>query len=563
MTMTSRYASHLTAPTPQTQPLRGRETEQVKNYAGGYVFKLDPWKELERFLILGTMGGTYYVSEQKLTQEAGNMLAELLKQDARRAIETIAAISHAGRAPKNTPALFALAMAASPAYNANMADRDYALFHLPKVARTGTHLLQFVDALNSLRGWGPQARKGIGRYWFGSKRNTELALRAVKDKSREGWTLGDVLRLCHIPLKRESRARAAMFTYLTHPERMSADGLSIDIGKAVPGTDTMDWEPVKPLIAAREKLHRDWAAKTITEREAAEFIREQRLPREAVPTDLLNSRDVWSALLDDMPITAMIRNLAKMTSIELLKNGTTHAMIVIDRLADRERLRKGRVHPMQVLIAMRTYASGRGARGSLTWTPVPAIVSALDAAFYECFENVEPTGKRFLVGVDVSGSMGAQFGEYPGLTVCEAAAAMAMILVAREPWVQVMGFADRFVDLGFHKRMSLEEASARAQKNNFGSTDASLPWAFATHNRLEVDCGFVLTDNETWSGRMYGHPVETLRAYRQQSGIQAKAVVAGLTSTGFTIADPKDPLQLDVVGFDTTVPQVIAEFAKD
>ncbi|HSE47455.1 MAG TPA: TROVE domain-containing protein, partial [Gemmatimonadales bacterium] len=491
--MTSRYASHINAPTPQSQPLRGREAEQVKNYAGGYVFKLDPWQELERFVILGTMGGTYYVSEQKLTQEAGTMLAELLKLNPVLVIDTIVKISDAGRAPKNTPALFALAMAASPKYNSNVEAREWAFEMLPKVARTGTHLLQFVNALNELRGWGPQARKGIGRYWFGSKRNTELALRAVKDQSREGWSLGDVLRLCHIPLSKESRGRAAMFTYLTHPERLNEAGDAINIAKQLPSKigevvdAPVDWEPVKPLIAAREKLHRDWAAKAVTEREAAEFIREQRLPREAVPTDLLNSKEVWNALLDEMPITAMIRNLGKMTNIELLKPGTAAATIVIDRLADTERLRKGRVHPMQVLIALRTYANGRGARGSLTWSPVAPIVAALDAAFYECFQNVRPTGKRFLIGLDVSGSMGVQFADYPGLTVCEAAAAMAMILVARENWVQVMGFAHDFRNLGFHSRMSLEEATKRSRDNNFGTTDCALPFVYAKQKGLEVD----------------------------------------------------------------------------
>ena len=31
----------------------------VENNAGGFVFKLDEWKQLERFLILGSEGGTF------------------------------------------------------------------------------------------------------------------------------------------------------------------------------------------------------------------------------------------------------------------------------------------------------------------------------------------------------------------------------------------------------------------------------------------------------------------------------------------------------------------------
>ena len=68
-------------------------------------------------------------------------------------------------------------------------------------------------------------------------------------------------------------------------------------------------------------------------------------------------------------------------------------------------MRKARVHPIALLSALRTYAAGRGVRGKHTWTPVGQIVDALDAAFYTAFENVEPTGKRLLLALDVSGSM--------------------------------------------------------------------------------------------------------------------------------------------------------------
>jgi len=68
------------------------------------------------------------------------------------------------------------------------------------------------------------------------------------------------------------------------------------------------------------------------------------------------------------------------------------------------------------------------------------------------------------------------------------------------------------------------------------------------------------TDNETWAGRM--HPVEALQQYRRKSGIAAKLIVSGMTSTGFSIADPSDGGMLDVVGFDSDAPSVMADFAR-
>ena len=54
--------------TPQGLPIPGRD--MVENNAGGFVFKLDEWKQLERFLILGSEGGTYYVSAE-ITDDKG------------------------------------------------------------------------------------------------------------------------------------------------------------------------------------------------------------------------------------------------------------------------------------------------------------------------------------------------------------------------------------------------------------------------------------------------------------------------------------------------------------
>jgi 60 kDa SS-A/Ro ribonucleoprotein len=45
-------------------------------------------------------------------------------------------------------------------------------------------------------------------------------------------------------------------------------------------------------------------------------------------------------------------------------------------------------------------------------------------------------------------------------------------------------------------------------------------------------------------------------------GIPARLVVVGMTATGFTIADPSDPLSLDVAGFDSAVPRLISDFAR-
>ena len=79
--------------TPQTERVA---PEQVKNNAGGFVFALDPWKQFERFLILGSQGGTYYVGESKLTKQNYDNIVNLIKQDSAKALKLVKEISNAG-----------------------------------------------------------------------------------------------------------------------------------------------------------------------------------------------------------------------------------------------------------------------------------------------------------------------------------------------------------------------------------------------------------------------------------------------------------------------------------
>src|SRR5438874_7096987 len=142
--------------TPQSQPIPG--AGQVPNSAGGYAWPVDDWARLERFLVLGSEGGSYYATERALTVKNARAVVRCLEADAGRAIRTIVQVSDAGRAPKNEPAVLALAIAAGMGHTAAAAEA------LPKVCRTGTHLFAFAEAVQGLRGWGRGLRKGVAAW---------------------------------------------------------------------------------------------------------------------------------------------------------------------------------------------------------------------------------------------------------------------------------------------------------------------------------------------------------------------------------------------------------------
>jgi 60 kDa SS-A/Ro ribonucleoprotein len=540
--------------TPQWAPIPG--TNQIRNGAGGFAWAIDEWTRLRRFLILGSEGGSYYAGEWALTRENAEAVALCLAADGTRAVAEIVAVSEAGRAPKNDPALFALAMAAA---DGDVATRRAALDALPRVARTSTHLFQFATFVEGFRGWGRSLRRAVGT-WYATRSPESLAYQAVKYRRREGMTHRDLLRLAH-PAERVGAGNPTLEVTAEHRflfEWIVRAGHTEGLPRIVEGFERVQSAETPARVA--------------------ELVREYGLPREAVPTEHLTSPEVWEALLEDMPMTALVRNLATMTRVGVLAPGSAGAAAAVAQLGDRARIRKARVHPIALLAALRTYAAGRGARGRHTWTPLPQLVDALEAAFYTAFENVAPTGKRFLIALDVSGSMGGgRVAGVPGLTPRDASAALALVTAVTETRWETVGFfagtgryhgrtgrfrgrTDGITPLPISPRQRLDDAIRTVSDLPFGGTDTALPMLYALAYDREVDVFLILTDSETWAGDI--HPVQALAEYRRASGIDARLVTVGLVSNGFTIADPNDPGQLDVVGFDTATPQLIADFAR-
>jgi 60 kDa SS-A/Ro ribonucleoprotein len=108
--------------------------------------------------------------------------------------------------------------------------------------------------------------------------------------------------------------------------------------------------------------------------------------------------------------------------------------------------------------------------------------------------------------------------------------------------------------------MRLDTVIQGLQQIPWGGTDCSLPILEAESQGFEADVFAIYTDSETWAGNI--HPAQALKRYRQKFVSDAKLVVVGCTSNGFSIADPNDPGMLDVVGFDTSTPAVIADFIR-
>lgn len=549
--------------TPQTvKAAKG----QKANNAGGYSFKVDDWTRLNRFLILGSESPTYYQSAQKLTKQNVNVVEKLLKAgEGKRVVDTAVEVSDQGRAYKNGPALFVLALAAS--YTGTKKDaayatevRQYSFENLDKVARTGTHLFEFVAYADGLRGWGKAFQKAVAN-WYNNKPAEKVAYQVCKYASRrlEGdlpWSHRDLLRKTH--LKPSSEEHGAIYKYVAKGRGSFSD---------------KEWRAVK----SNEKLAYIWAHEEVKAAsgvaDVKKLIKDYNLAQESIPTEWRKNVSVGKQLLQNMPITATIRGLGKMTANGVLKPLSKETSLACERITNEENIRKGRVHPLQFLAALKAYqapvakpnywsSSPYGAtKSSLTWEPINTVCDSLEEGFYKSFKYVEPTGLNYLLGIDVSGSMTQLCSGVNNLSCAEGAAALAMTIARTEKNYQIRGFTNQFVDLNITAKDSLASALQKAQKNNFGGTNCSLPMQYALNNKLDVDVFIVITDNETYAGN--GHPHEWLQKYREEMNKpNAKLVVMAMVANKFSIADPNDPGMLDVVGFDANVPSIISEFVK-
>lgn len=527
--------------------------DQVENNAGGFVYEISNIDRLRRFLILGTEGGTYYANQGDHTRQALTFLTEMASKDPLGYWNTLLDVASNNLAARHSPTLYALAVLRRGTKDPTVQTHIRESF--TAIVRTGTHLFEYVDYDTSLGGWGRGLRSLVSS-WYVTKGADRLAYLGVKYRQRGGWTHRDLLRKAH-PNSTDPGVKGVL-DYLAHGMVTVEDALVSE------KFTTINEDIIPDVIRQYEQVKRG----------SMSPLDAEALTWEMLPTDALTSPALWRELVSQhrLPATAMLRNLGRMTANGALDYPKTVREIV-DRLRDPEHVRGARLHPFNILTASKTYASGGGFRGSMTWTPKARIIDALSDAFSHSFQNVTPTGKRILIALDVSGSMALSTIMNSNVTPREGSAAMALTMLAGDPdTTDVMAFSDgsrggriwsaasegALTPLPLSPRQRLDDAIDMVSNLQFGATDCALPVVWAGTRGKEYDAFVVITDSETYCGSI--HPSEALRSYRKNFVPDARMVVVGMTATEFSIADPDDHLSLDVAGFDASAPSLIANF---
>lgn len=584
--------------TGQRVPRKGHKNIMIKNAAGGFTYTISDEDLIDRILILGTSSNTYYSSAESLTETSIGQIKRIIDSGkGQMIVDHVKNIYESGRAPKQDPTFFVLSLLTQSDVPLDV--RKSAL-QIVSGLRTFTQLYSWISLKKQLadghKGFGRATRSALLEL-FKNKTGQQLVYQCTKYNSRkignDTWTIADVIACAHIPSKVLSPDSQIAVAYMVK-------GLQVAQTVADRFVGNEECLNVMQYLNAVEAVK----AADCTTDTAIQLIRQFKLPREVLSTHLLNSLDVWKALLYTnqvgeggvvtkritMPITALIRNLGVMSSKGIF-NDDSLTQSVCSYLTNYTVLRSGRVHPVAILVAKLTYQTGRGLKGKLNWPVNKYITEALENAFYVAFGHIEGTGKRIYHAVDCSGSMSSATCALPNITACQAVSTLVMEAVRREnKWHQaklakgenseyvqdIVLFNSTSTELTVSPDERLDSVMKKVQANNFGTTDCAQPMIralqkFKSSNGKTglYDLFVVYTDNETYYGTK--HPSEALDEYRKTTGIDAKLVVIATTPTSNSIgffrhgnASDKDdsPACLNIAGFDLNAPTLIKNFAQ-
>lgn len=553
------HLPELQTTTPQTQPADER---QIQNHAGGYSFAVDHWTQARRWLVLGTEGGTFYQDESELTIKNARAFGRCLNEDAQRAIGLILEVSDGGYAVRNDAALMALAMAVTPRYNPDAVLRASAIAAIPSIVRTGTMLFQFVDTLRQLKRSGRAIRRAI-QNWYETRGISAASYQVVKYPSRNGWSHGDVLRLFH-PTFKDDEINALARYIITGDVQVRERTVKRN-NRAESITYPANTKIIPTALVQMREYFRTVSPDDSAEilQQIVKLISDNGVPREALPTAYLNNTAIWSALLENMPYAAMIRNLGIMSKIGLLgMDESPAAKTIVKRLTNQQALQRARIHPLTIYKALDTYASGQGHKGRNTWQPNPEILQALVTAFDLSFKLAQPITAKLLIAVDVSGSMDMIVTGGDGLKIAatEGAAFMARALAASARNYHAVGFNTTVHALDISPTRRVDDITRAIARIGGGGTNISLPLEWATQHHMDVDCFVILTDNETWAGKQ--HPHQALLKYRQQINPQAKVAILNMAANNLTSV-PDDMGVIQLAGLDSSIVSALDAFLRN
>ncbi|XP_063234744.1 RNA-binding protein Ro60-like [Bacillus rossius redtenbacheri] len=433
------------------------------------------------------------------------------------------------------------------------------------VCKSLDSLFLFVKFMSELAapnsGWGRGLRRVVCD-WYASLDAAELARLVSSYCTRYGWRHRDLVKSCHF--KTDDTAKAAVIRYAMFGLKDAREKFG----------DRPEAQQVLAYLQAVEDLKHSQ-----DEQQAARLVEIHGLTRQHVPAHFHKSREVWSALVPGLPLPELLQSVRQLGRMRLLKGRELLVGQVLDSLQDQAALADSRLHPAQVLVALRNYqASGKavpylvtaGAQIPVVRVPPPPppnlkIIECLHMLLHSSFKMLVATGMRYLVALDVRPAMWAgRCAHCVSVSPAQAALLQALCLVKAERDVTVLTFLgdQRLQLLQLDPNYNFAQAEQNLKQMPGGDVDLTVPITWALNNKKAVDVFVILTDTHVKLPDSI-KPSVALGKYRTQMNLpNTKYVTCAFASSKVMVACPSDPRMLDIVGFDCHVPSVIEGFSR-
>ena len=584
-----------------------QEIEQQQDTNGSvnesFVYKLSLKDYILRLLILGTTENKYDTRKKGLSADNITYIKNKINSgDGEEICNIVRDVYKEGRAPKQDATMTTIALLCRAK---DLSIRNMGLQLLDNF-KTISHLYSWKKYHASIENHTTgQKSKGFGRAvkrqinnWILSYRDKpeDLAYQITKYMAREGWSFKNILQCTHVKTgsgdDRVFEDKEGVVNSKSKRNKNTSPPTELDLvlRYVVNGVEAMDKLATPNLLCTNVyqylvNVYDAMRMQPDKKKSLIELIYTHKLTREQVPTWSLTDTEVLSALLINksktrvtMPLTALLRNLGNLSAHNVFSDNTT-LQLVMKHLVNSDTIKFSKIHPVSVLTAWFTYRNGVGNRGNNSWAPNKDIVKTLEEMFYLSFKNVEPTGKRICFLIDCSGSMcSASLCE--GVTCAESAALLAMIFARSETSNETspdhsfylftskkIGYGGGYGNTGLTDVSDVIDADAdfnkvlnACQRSDWGMTDISMGILEALKYKRKYDAFVVITDNDVNSGIK---PSEAMKQYR--SGMKmpnTKLAVIATQGSDYSIADPKDPLMMDMVGFDSHGPKILQDFIR-